>query len=475
MTPLTSLRLTRATRLLGLLIAFYAVLIYPACGGTEVEDEFDAFVDPDSSTIEVGQSILLTAEAFVPSDDVRWTADPGAAISLGEALVDTVGVSGVSYSVPVTGVRLGTETVTATFFLNDARLGEVSAEVAVVEDSGGGLVEGTYDLGVSGVEAVYRVGTCFDGGGTTSFGSLSLSCAVAYAYDDGFGVFDFRTQTTVYQQGGISGSTGALFAAAPVSNAGHAAFILAGQTGDGFADTDGNRSLAFGPTAFDAFPAWGDPATGWVSTAGPGRGACTYGPDAGSSFGFNRLNCIPSSTFEGELVSGFRLRAGLDSPSFWLTRGVTSNLYYDDGTGGAAELSLTVGLDARRVRCGGDGAGNYLCGITLFGDDQVGLFTYTAGGNPAFVGNIDVADGPVDLSVRYRTDGTYDLLTSGFNDNRLAHLNLNANGTLNARTFRDGPSGCMGLGHVTYLTDEDDGPFAGSCFTSGQAFLQLSF
>lgn len=123
-----------------------------------------------------------------------------------------------------------------------------------------------------------------------------------------------------------------------------------------------------------------------------------------------------------------------DTPSLVLDRdtdldnSTESGLYFlprgDADNAPVPQRLADVGLDARKVRCHELNSGNYLCAVTVFGDDEVALFTWDGNTTLSSAGSITVGDGPVNMQLRALQNGNIGLVTTGFNDNTVTITEL---------------------------------------------------
>lgn len=134
-----------------------------------------------------------------------------------------------------------------------------------------------------------------------------------------------------------------------------------------------------------------------------------------------------------------------------------------------------VGQDARKVRCDAiEGTGNFLCGVTVFGEDQVALFTWDGETNPASAGTVDVGDGPVNLDVKQLSNGNVGLVTTGFNDNTVSVMELMPGGSVVSNTKSSVPAACNSPGHAKFIRDAESLKIIGTCYDSGNYFIMES-
>lgn len=113
------------------------------------------------------------------------------------------------------------------------------------------------------------------------------------------------------------------------------------------------------------------------------------------------------------MFSAFRRRAG--GPIVAITNGTPGKILRHPATGTAGETPQEIGNagnSPRRIRCAGN-----VCAVSNFASDSLTILTWSAQDVVAIVGSVAVGDGPVGIDIRPRTDGNFEVVSTGLNDN----------------------------------------------------------
>lgn len=358
-----------------------------------------------------------------------------------------------------------------TFFVLVNSTVQVTYGITVEAVPGGEVIDaGTFPaFGLTGVEGI----SLLDRLRTGSFGLLSGEVLAAIAGENGFVIADLATGQVVLDQTGSGSPIGPQFGLIGLQNGGSSLLFPFGFNGNAFYDTQGTGVVNTTATTFDAFPAAGDVSSGWATVVSPSEGVKYVSPSAGSPYGFLfKSEVLTPNLFLGELVSAYMAEGSDTAPTLIVSRDVNSRLYYYNRTD--ISLALTIGLDARKIRCADNGSGMMLCGVTIFGDDRVALVPWDGSSLPTLAGFANVGDGPVDLDIRVLATGNYGILTTGFNDNTVTEIEVSASGSVVSSETRAAPADCINPGHAIYAEDTVGWKVVATCYTSDNYFVQIS-
>ena len=381
----------------------------------------------------------------------------------------------------VTGVAPGTTEITLRISelgsdpSQEARpVGFASARVTVAEpeEEGEALTPGLYPLdGMTGLESLLLLTACGAAALGDTFGPYQGECVATVASDQGVELIDVATNTSL---GRVAPEIGPLFGGVGLSStvSADAVIFFFGQGGYGFNDGAGSTITPNRPV-LDAYPAGADPTSGRATMVEPNTGFRFIGPtDEPPGFAVEG-GFVQRSLVDGEPVSAW-MRP--DGSALLLTRDVTSRLYPYDGS--AAGPPLELGLDARRVRCaeaGGGGelrtGGALLCGVSLFGDDEIAIVTWPGQGTPVLAGTAPAGDGPVGIDVRALPDGSFAVASTGFLDGTVTEHRVSAAGALLGTQARAVPTGCIQPGHVVYAGAPSALQLVGTCYGGGGYYV----
>mgnify|MGYP005845812145 CR=1 FL=1 len=331
----------------------------------------------------------------------------------------------------------------------------------------------------------------------TQFGDISGQLPVAFSGAEGFIVRDLLTGETLedntqtnFDPGPPVGSPafGVIgLTETPRGPESPATFVLFGETGFGFfsANFSGGAQTGNQPTAFDAFPAGGNPESSYAVFVQSSVGYIAL-PEGGTRHfpisTFDERRADPTD-FDGEIVSAWMPDDGTpdDTPPIVLDRdtdpdnSTESGLYFlprgDADNAPVPQRLADVGLDARKVRCQDLNNGNFLCAVTVFGDDEVALFIWDGGTGLNSAGTISVGDGPVDMQLRALQNGNIGLVTTGFNDNTATIIELSSDGSVISSNTSSTPSGCESPAHAILVRDDVSLKLLGTCFDSSNYFI----
>jgi hypothetical protein len=359
-------------------------------------------------------------------------------------------------------------------------------DLEVVPRSGGVLTAGLFPVPVvSDVEAIFGlVASAFGGqrsGGGGAFANLDGDFLAVIAGSTGYVVVDLLTRQTVLEQ--VSFVTGPYFGVAaatqsPPGTDSPATLLAFGQTGwvlSPYHDGAFQMPAQNTGTTFDAFPAGGSVESDVIPFVQPGVGVKFVEYDAAQGRYVQTAEVLTVAASEGELVSAYLHDddTATPAPILILARGVNSGLLLHRRDGTAAVRALSLGLDARRVRCT-EVTGGLLCGVTLFGDDRVAVVLWDGTTAPTLAGYTGAGDGPVDLDLHVLPSGNVALVTTGFNNNTITEIELGADGSVVSNATRAAPTGCLNPGHAIYVEDAEGLKVVGTCYTSDNYFIEDS-
>ncbi len=459
----------RTARFIGLLIAFYAVIVYPACGDLEEDMEEIAFeVTPERATLMEGETLQLELlDEFTGAATIAWRSrDESVATVDNNGLVRAEGV--------------GSTVIDVTRFEEDmdGTLQEIISDTVIItvesREGGGDTVieEGVYTT-CSDTESINFLDQCdlADGGGD-ELGEFSGQCLASISCSEGYQIVDLATQEV--QSEGTTSSVGAVFGTIGLKNGDDAALFTYGAQGNILCPASaGFCQLSVGTTTNDAMTAGGDPASGEAAFVGPSRGLQFIEPVSdGSGFGIRKVSIAPGA-FQGELVSVWLPATGGTAPLLALTRGTSSFLYEVEGDTPNAN-PLNFGLDARRVRCEQRSNGTYVCAVSVFGADRVGFTEWTVTNSPTSPSFADVGDGPVGIDIHRTADNRFFVLATGFNDNTITEIEYFGPSTAPNVETRAAAAGCQSPGHGVYKEDTEGLKVVYSCFNSARYVVERS-
>ncbi len=337
------------------------------------------------------------------------------------------------------------------------------------------------------------------GGDPVAFGPVTGRILVGMATGQGFTLVDLTTDKPQYtvDDAGNAPMFGVVGMADEPVGSGYAGLVGFGSGGVTVAEYFGSGSSFDTPVdhgssvTYDMYPAGGSIYADLVTKVQPSVGVRFLlnsppppplrSPDAAvasagatmSDWTFSS-ELLPAGNFAGELVSAFVADDDLatPAPALVLTRGVSSYLYLDDRDGDAPVLALTLGLDARKLRCvNTESSAGWLCAVSLFGDDQLTLLNWDGAGLPVVRDTVDVGDGPVGIDLKLLDDGDVAIVSTGFNDDSVTEVKVTNDGTLLATQARQAPAGCDSPGHAIYFEDDGGLGLVGTCWQSGNYFV----
>ncbi|HEX7041421.1 MAG TPA: hypothetical protein VF202_14990 [Trueperaceae bacterium] len=331
---------------------------------------------------------------------------------------------------------------------------------------------------------------------TAQFGPLEGAIIVAIATETGITFVDLLTGEVLYAVGSTAAAP--LFGLVGMRDGSgygsYAGVVGYGTGGATWLKYDGSGSTFDSPMDFgssvtyDMYQAGGDMLADLVTKVQPSLGvrfltnqpapppvkapgAASAGPQSVWTIS---TEVLPAGNFSGELVSAFVADDDLvnPAPALVLTRGVSSYLYLDDRDGDAPVIALTLGLDARKLRCvDTESSAGWLCAVSLFGDDQLALLNWDGAGLPVMRGTVDVGDGPVGIDLVLLDDGDVAIVSTGFNDDSVTEVKVSNVGTLVSTRTREAPAGCVSPGHAVYFEDDGGLALVGTCWQSGNYFV----
>ncbi|NGP89999.1 InlB B-repeat-containing protein [Fodinibius halophilus] len=317
--------------------------------------------------------------------------------------------------------------------------------------------------------------------GESGFGNLSGTFPVAFSTAEKVVVVDLLTGELLEEINASSISP--LYGVAGIAakpNHESATFVIYGANGTGDIDLQGGGTFSSGGAFYDAVPAGGELFSGtYVKTGGSimlQDYNTEYGyysfPDGhghvyGNKFADDRYPVsawVPDSRDQNwpATISVGRNTETLASSVF---------LVKTDGSADPVRVS-DVGQDARKVRCIAiEDTGDFLCGVTVFGEDKLALFTWDGETEPTAVGMVSVGDGPVNLDVQLLDNGNVGIVTTGFNDDTITELELTPAGSVVSNNSRAVPSECESPGHAKFVRDAASMKVLGTCYDSSNYFI----
>jgi len=325
----------------------------------------------------------------------------------------------------------------------------------------------------------------------TQFGDLSGKLPVVFSGATGFIVKDLLTGEILSEQFASAGAPafGVIgLTETPRGPDSPATIVLFGETGIGFysANFSGGTQSGNQPVAFDAFPAGGNAESSYGVSAFGGSVRYIDIEEGDSRHLLRSLfdELAPSAEdFDGQVVSAWMPDDGTpnNTPSIVLDRDTDPNnntksgLYFlprgDANNAPTPQRLADVGLDARKVRCQDLNDGNFLCAVTVFGEDKVELFIWDGGTTLNSAATVSIGNGPVDLQLRDLPGGNFGLVTTGFNDNTYTVAELAPDGSVLTNNTVGTPSGCQSPAHAIFVRDAASLKVVGTCFDSGNYFI----
>jgi hypothetical protein len=414
--------------------------------------------NPSTVTIQVGQTATI---------EVASSGSPVLSIvNTGVAEI----VSQTPTSVTVRGVAPGTTQLNGFSFSASTQ-----ATINVIPASTGGtLPTGTRASPRTSIEGlqILSPGPL----GTRSFGPWEDGFFAAFAGASGWSVVDLFSGDVVHNSTGLAGNFFGIAAASqdPPGTTSTAGFVAFGSNGYAVQNAiNGSLTatqIGFG-TTYDASLAGGRKITNVIPFVQPGSGVRFVQFDPGANTYFQTTELVPAPP-TGELVSAYLHDGGSGaSPLLLLTRDVQSRVWVNQRDGGPSTSALTLGLDARKLRCIGVPGGGALCGVTLFGADQVATFLWDGVGSVTPTATVNTVDGPVDLDLRSLPNGNVALVTTGFNNGLLLEAELTPAGAVVSSESSNVPAGCTGAGHTVYVEDDAGLKIVGTCYSSNQYYI----
>lgn len=323
----------------------------------------------------------------------------------------------------------------------------------------------------------------FDPEDVEVFGPLDGDFLVAIAGSEGYVVIDLLSNEIVYQE--LSSQAGPMFGVIglsrePLGTSSPAALIGFGGLGKNVAQYSlGNTAFStskdyLGGATYDAYPAGNSLSADLVPYVRPSLGVGFLYYDSAESKYRQSQEVLPAAGFTGELVSAFLADDDLmtNQPILVLDRAVSSSLYLDYRDGSGPTYLRSMGLDARKLRCiDTHSASGYLCAASVFGQDQIAMFNWDGMSTASMPNFYPVGDGPVGIDLAPMSDGSYAVLSTGFNDNTVTELKISADTNLLDSLSQATPSGCFGTGHAAYVEDAVGHNVVGTCYTSGNYYV----
>jgi hypothetical protein len=425
---------------------------------------------PGEVTLEVGQTVVFVASVTNATLPVEFLlVDP----SVAEIISQTDrSVTVRALSVGLTGLLASVE--------QGNREANASALVRVVPAGGGGsLPTGTRASPRASPEGlqILTPGPT----GTTAFGPWADGYVAAFSGASGWSVVDLLTGDVLHNSTGLTGDFFGVAAASqePPGSTSTAVFVAFGGNGQAVQNVINGAftatQIGFG-TTYDASPAGGRKISDVIPFVRPASGVGFVAYDGAANAYLPTAEQVPAPP-SGELVSaylhdgsGTNLGGGLP-PNLLLTRGVQSTVWLNQRDGSASTNVLTLGLDARKLRCIVVPGGGALCGVTLFGADQVATFLWDGASVVTATATVNASDGPVDLDLRLLPNGNIALLTTGFNNGSVVEAELTPAGALVSSETATVPTGCTGAGHAVYVEDDSGLKIVGTCFSSNQYYI----
>jgi len=320
----------------------------------------------------------------------------------------------------------------------------------------------------------------------TEFGVLSGTFPVAFSGSgspDGTGkilVIDLLTEELLLEiDTGIDPIFGVTGVATEPGNT-ESDLLVAFGNGIGNFRTNGGGTTSLGGTTFDVVPAGGNTFSGGYIEAEGSVDFQAFDPESG-------LYSLPGQL--DSRISGTRFEDDRIAVSAWVTdrpddrrpalavgrnsSTLESSLFLVTRDGNDPVRVADIGQDARKIRCTDldDGSGNLLCGVSVFGEDQIALFSWDGTSQPSAIGTLEVGDGPVNLDVKLLDSGNIGLITSGFNDNSVAIFELMPGGGVVSQNTQQAPSACQSPAHTKFIQDSESLKILGTCFDSGNYFI----
>ena len=323
------------------------------------------------------------------------------------------------------------------------------------------------------------------------FGDISGSFPVAIAGAEGFVVVDLLTNQVlleVTQDLSIGRAVTGVpafgvigLSQEPPGPGSPAVFLLHGETGFSFWETDGGGFIQQinQPPAFDAFPAGGNLFSGYAVTVNSSAVDFVTFDEADNLFKFTSFeDNINSFLFDGSIISAWMPDDGTpeDTPVLVLDNATESGLYLALRDGSAPTRVADVGPDARKVRCTRlkSGMDNFVCAVSVFGSNQLAILTWDGATAPTFHGFTNVGNGPVDIQLRRLINGNVAVLSTGFNDNTVTETEVAPDGTVISNNTRPTLEGCESPAHAIYIQDDESLKIVGTCFGSDAYFITES-
>ncbi len=320
------------------------------------------------------------------------------------------------------------------------------------------------------------------------FGSLKGSYPAVIAGAEGIVVIDLLTNEVLLEVDDLAGTEhiGPLFGVVGFIDdannpGGNAQLVMYGANGGKSINVGGNEPVyAYsGVTLYDIYPAGGSMLANFYTEVSP---------DFGVHFSFsfkdlrNASYDIDNFVFDGEVVSAWAPNIELEFegpvvPVLIIDRAVESGLYYKadiKNTAGFVKRIADIGLDARKIRCIATNEGGYICAVTLFGDDEIAIITWTGEDEPVVAGTAPAGDGPVDMGLSLLENGNVAIVTTGFNDNTVTETEVSPDGSVVSNVTRVVLDGCVNPGHAIYVRDGEGLKIVGTCYTSGNYFIMKS-
>jgi hypothetical protein len=424
---------------------------------------------PSSVTLEPGQTATFVAT-------VTGTTVPPQFFVEGSTVAEVI--SSTAYTVTVRALAVGnTRLIGRVEQGNREETG--TASIRVVAATGGTLPTGTRPSPRTSPEGLQVLAP--GPTGSTAFGPWADGYVAALSGGSGWSVVDLFTGDVLHNSSGLSGDFFGVAAASqdPPGSTSTAGFVAFGSSGNAVQNvingTFTATQIGFG-TTYDASPAGGRKITNVIPFVQPTNGVGFVQFDGTANAYFTTPETVPPPP-TGELVSaylhdgtGANLSGG-GPPILLLTRAVQSIVWLNRRDGSASTNELTLGLDARKLRCIEVAGGGALCGVTLFGADQVAIITWDGGENVSFVTNVAGGDGPVDLDLRALPGGNIALVTTGFNNGALIEAEITPAGAVVSSQTASVPAGCTGAGHAVYIEDDAGLKIVGTCYSSNQYYI----
>ena len=442
------------------------------CDGEEPDDVDQPVValTPSTLNLSVGQSAVLVGTVMNHVGTLGFTSSNPGVVQI---------VSQTDFTVTIRAVGEGSAVIRA-FILGDDRYAAASA-IVVSPASGGTLPTGTRAAPQTQPEGLQILSP--GASGSTAFGPWADRYVAAIGGSTGWTALDLITNEVLHQPVGLVGPFFGVAAASqdPPGASSTAGFVAFGGGGYAVQNViDGSftaTQIGFG-TTYDASLAGGRKITDVIPFVQPASGVGFVQFDGTANAYFQTSENVPAPP-TGELVSAY-LHDGSGqaatgaAPILLLTRAVESIVWLNRRDGSASSNVLTLGLDARKLRCIEVSGGGALCAVTLFGHNEVAVFTWDGANAPVFVGNVDAPGQPVDLDLRLLDNGNVALLTTGFGTGALTEVELSQAGAQVSHEVGSVPAGCTGAGHAVYIEDEAGLKIVGTCYSSNQYYITES-